>query len=112
MWDEETTYFPSRQNDQQVTSFQYGVLKDLKDPNGLGRGRFEVSSIFDEGEGNWTNWADIPGCQLSGTDQAHACGIWWPGQPGDLHLLTTKDGDWLTPIAFPGLAWAETPDNG
>jgi len=112
MWEGPVVYKPDLQNNQQTTTFKYGVCKDLKDPEFLGRARFELTSDLDEGEENWTDWTDITGMPSGGTEQRTASGIWWPPQPGDLHLITFKDTDWLTPVAIPGLSWKETPDQG
>jgi hypothetical protein len=88
------------------------VLQDLKDPMGCGQAQWEVENLQDTGNDNWTYWADSMGCQISGSDQQHASGIWWPGQPGDYGLMAFKNDDYLQPFIIPGISPATQPQPG
>lgn len=109
MSDISSVFSPTIDNLNQNSTWSYGVLKNLNDPDCLGRGCLEVSGHLDEGEDNWSNYADFVGVTLSGVEQRLASGMWWPGQPGDLCLFGLKDGDPFQPIAIPGLSWANEP---
>lgn len=93
----------------QAGSFHFGVVRDLKDPQGRGRVQVESPSLW--GKDNWV-WCESAYMPVGSSYRDGDHGMWWTPTPGERVLVSFIAGDHgAPPIMLPGPAWQIEPGN-
>jgi len=89
----------------QQAAFHMGVVRDVKDPEGKGRVRVEVPSIWGQGEGCWSYWCEVCSFPVGSAYQKGDHGVWWVPVPGERVLVGFIAGQHQGAFCIPGPIW-------
>lgn len=88
-----------------ASTFHLGRVKDLKDPDGRGRVRLEVTSLLGDGKEHWSGWVEPMAHHIGSSRREGDCGIWWQPVVDQFVLVGFLNGDYDAPFYIPGPAW-------
>lgn len=95
-------FYPSPQLMVQYCTYHLGIVRKVGDPEGRGRVQVEVPGLLGEGQENWTDWIEVLGPPIGGTQHQGDEGIWWPIQPGQIVAVAFMSGDPFALYCVPG----------
>ena len=86
------------------STFSLGVVTDLNDPEGRGRGRIADPRYGGDDEKTYTVWAEQAGFPMGSSDEKHKgdSGIWWLPVKGASVLVGNLDGNPNKPFYLHG----------